>query len=69
MERFAHRDSQGNKQVNSNAPDETNTRIELSDRDFALFVEIMTADTQPTAVALREAAEFKGRYENGRYTW
>ena len=34
-------------------------RIVLSERDYALFQEIMTADTEPTKKALQEAAEFR----------
>jgi uncharacterized protein (DUF1778 family) len=44
--------------------------ILLSDRDFDLFVRIMTADSKPTRTAIREASEFsKGRIEGSRYHW
>lgn len=47
-----------------------NERIELSERDYQLFVKIMTADSEPTAIALKEAAEFsKGQFEGGGYRW
>ena len=45
-------------------------QIILSDRDYELFMQIMTADTEPTALAMREAAEFKaGQMEGTRYRW
>lgn len=45
-------------------------RILLSDRDFARFVELMTAEAEPTEVALREAAEFnQGKMDGSRYRW
>ena len=45
-------------------------RILLSDRDFARFVVLMTAEADPTETALREAAEFnQGRMDGSRYHW
>ena len=45
-------------------------RIVLSERDYALFQEIMTAETEPTEKALQEAAEFRqGRKHGSRYQW
>jgi hypothetical protein len=47
-----------------------NEQVLLSARDFERFVEIMTADTEPTAVALEEAKEFRnGRIEGSKYYW
>jgi len=37
---------------------ERQKRILLSDRDFARFVQVMTADAEPTETTLHEAAEF-----------
>ena len=45
-------------------------QIILSDRDYELFVEIMTSDAQPPELAKQEAAEFKnGKMEGARYRW
>ena len=44
--------------------------IVLSDRDYALFEEIMTQEHEPTELALRGAAEFmSGTMEGSRYRW
>ena len=44
--------------------------IQLSDRDFERFVQMMTADTEPTETALREAAIFnQGQMDGPRYRW
>jgi uncharacterized protein (DUF1778 family) len=45
-------------------------QIVLSEQDYKQFVAIMTADTEPTEVAKREATEFKqGTLEGARYRW
>ncbi len=44
--------------------------VVLSDEDFVLFKSMMTADTEPTDIALREAAEFRtGKVDGPRYHW
>lgn len=44
--------------------------IRLSDRDFARFVQLMTADAEPTETALQEAAAFnQGQSDGPRYRW
>jgi len=49
---------------------ERQERILLSDRDFERFVHLMTADTEPTETALREAAAFnQGQRDGSRYRW
>ena len=64
------KNAQRDVQFNFPVAAEAKERIELSDRDYDLFVEIMTADVEPTALALREVAEFrKGRMEGNRYHW
>lgn len=45
-------------------------QIILSERDYELFVQIMTSDAQPTELAKQEAEEFKkGKMEGARYRW
>ena len=49
---------------------ERQERILLSDRDFERFVQIMSADAEPTETARREASEFRrGQWDGGRYRW
>ncbi len=49
---------------------ERQERIPLSDRDFERFVQLMTADTEPTETALREVAAFNQGHNDGpRYRW
>ena len=44
--------------------------IVLSDRDFERFEKIMAADSEPTELAMRGAAEFRtGKIEGSRYYW
>ncbi len=45
-------------------------QIVLSDRDYELFTQMMTAETEPTEIARQEAAEFReGQQEGSRYRW
>jgi uncharacterized protein (DUF1778 family) len=49
---------------------ERQKQIQLSDRDFERFAQMMSEDAEPTETALREAAEFNtGRLSGGRYQW
>lgn len=45
-------------------------QIRLSEKDYDLFVQLMTSDSEPTAIARKEAAEFnEGQIEGSRYRW
>ena len=45
-------------------------QIILSDRDYELFVQMMTSDAEPTELAKHEADEFKkGQMEGARFRW
>ncbi len=49
---------------------ERQTKIKLSERDWAQFVEMMEADTEPNEAAKEAAARYnEGRMQNGRYEW
>lgn len=47
-----------------------NEQVILSERDYNLFVAMMTSDSEPTELAKQDAAEFRaGTIDGARYRW
>jgi uncharacterized protein (DUF1778 family) len=45
-------------------------QIVLSERDYELFVAMMTSESEPTDIAKEEASEFKnGQIDGAHYRW